>query len=204
MLDTLRSRAAQSLTAEGFGPDEHEFVGSADLRYYGQAFEVRVPVSVGSFDEAAADDAVAAFHDAHELLYGYCFRDRPEQQVEWVNLRVTGVGSIRRPALRAAPTGTPSPPTGERPVCFEVGADGCYTGRLAGTLCYGPGKLEQASRFAAERGETLAASAFYTDSASDLPVLEAVGAPVAVNPDPRLRRVASKRGWPVVDWGEPA
>jgi len=46
--------------------------------------------------------------------------------------------------------------------------------------------------------------AFYTDSFSDVPVLEAVGQPVAVNPDPRLRRRANKRGWRIVDWGTPA
>jgi N-methylhydantoinase A len=43
---------------------------------------------------------VAAFHDAHQRLYGYSFRDDPTQQVEWVNLRVTGIGPIRRPTLR--------------------------------------------------------------------------------------------------------
>jgi N-methylhydantoinase A len=46
---------------------------------------------------------VATFHDAHQALYGYAFRHDPAQQVEWVNLRVTGVGPIRRPTLRPAP-----------------------------------------------------------------------------------------------------
>ncbi|MEL7370849.1 MAG: HAD-IB family hydrolase, partial [Myxococcota bacterium] len=43
-----------------------------------------------------------------------------------------------------------------------------------------------------------------TDSMSDLPMMEAVGHPVAVNPDPRLRRTAKDRGWPIVDWGRPS
>jgi N-methylhydantoinase A len=47
---------------------------------------------------------VAAFHDAHQRIYGYSFRDDPTQQVEWVNLRVTGIGPIRRPTLQPAPT----------------------------------------------------------------------------------------------------
>jgi N-methylhydantoinase A len=149
ILDTLRSQAALSLHTEGFDPHDHQFVGSADLRYYGQAFEVRVPVAVGSFDEAAADATLAAFHDAHERLYGYCFRDRPEQQVEWVNLRVTGVGPIRRPALRAAATGPAAPSTGERPVCFDVGAGYVTTpvfwrpGLTAGTVVTGPAIIEE-------------------------------------------------------------
>ncbi len=88
---------------------------------------------------------------------------------------------------------------------FEVdAATGRYTGRPAGPLCYGPGKVEVARAFAQARGVSLAQCAFYSDSASDLPMLEAVGRPVAVNPDPRLRRVALRRGWPVEDWGAPA
>ncbi len=110
-LGALQARAAAALAAEGFPPSEQRFPRTADLRYFGQAFEVRVPLADGPFSASAADTAVAAFHDAHERLYGYCFRDRPEQQVEWVNLRVTGVGPIRRPPLRPAPT-APAGPTG--------------------------------------------------------------------------------------------
>jgi N-methylhydantoinase A len=69
------------------------------LRYYGQAFEVRVPVGDGRFGPGLADAAADAFHDAHRALYGYDFRGDPRQQVEWVNLRVTGVGPIQRPEL---------------------------------------------------------------------------------------------------------
>src|SRR5262249_39557773 len=77
----LTAGAAETLQAEGFPPERRRFARSADLRYYGQAFEVRVAV-----DGDDLDAAVAAFHDSHQQLYGYCFRDRPEQQVEWVNL----------------------------------------------------------------------------------------------------------------------
>lgn len=84
---------------------------------------------------------------------------------------------------------------------FEVDADGRYTGRLVEPLCYGRGKLELASRCAREQGVALADCAFYTDSIADLPMLEAVGEPAAVHPDPKLRRLARRRGWPVLDWG---
>jgi N-methylhydantoinase A len=119
----LEARAASVLVAEGFARAAHRYLRSADLRYDGQAFEVRVPVPDGQLDAAVADATVAAFHDAHERLYGYCFRDRPEQQVEWVNLRVTGVGPIRRPRLRAAEPGDGDADrarTGSRPVCFDA------------------------------------------------------------------------------------
>lgn len=82
---------------------------------------------------------------------------------------------------------------------FEV-RDGVFTGRPDGPLCYGPGKLVHARAFCAERGEDLAAATFYTDSASDLAVLEAVGTPVVIAPDPQLRRVATRRGWRIEDW----
>jgi HAD superfamily hydrolase (TIGR01490 family) len=84
---------------------------------------------------------------------------------------------------------------------FEVDADGRYTGRFIEPLCYGRGKLELARRCAQAHGVGLEACAFYTDSIADLPMLEAVGAPAAVHPDPKLRRLARQRGWPVLDWG---
>jgi phosphoserine phosphatase len=54
-------------------------------------------------------------------------------------------------------------------------------------------------RFAAAGGVDLRRSYFYTDSITDLPVLERVGEPRVVNPDLRLRRVAQRRGWPVLN-----
>lgn len=86
---------------------------------------------------------------------------------------------------------------------LEVGADGLHTGRVVGKVCFGAGKLAYALDAAKRHGTTLEACTFYTDSYSDLPVLERVGRPVAVNPDPRLRRLAARRGWAVTDWGEP-
>jgi HAD superfamily hydrolase (TIGR01490 family) len=86
---------------------------------------------------------------------------------------------------------------------FEVDGDGALTGRSQGGLCYGPGKLDYAQAFAQSRGVSLGECVFYTDSISDLPVLEQVGRPVVVNPDGRLKREALRRKWEVVDWGEP-
>jgi HAD superfamily hydrolase (TIGR01490 family) len=86
---------------------------------------------------------------------------------------------------------------------FEVDAEGCYTGRAIEPLCYGTGKATLAERYVLERGGRLAECTFYTDSAADLPMLEAVGHPVAVHPDPKLRRIARQRGWETVDWGVP-
>ena len=84
---------------------------------------------------------------------------------------------------------------------FEVDADGRYTGRPIEPLCFGSGKVELAARHAERSQLSLADAVFYTDSISDLPMLEAVGRPVAVHPDPRLRRAARQRGWEIVEWG---
>ncbi len=78
--------------------------------------------------------------------------------------------------------------------------DGHFTGRLVEPACYGKGKVYWAERYATERGIDLSRSYFYTDSVSDLPLLERVGHPVAVNPDWRLRRIARARGWPIVSF----
>lgn len=82
---------------------------------------------------------------------------------------------------------------------FEV-ESGRLTGQLAGPACFGPGKVHWAERMGQTLSLDLDASWFYTDSYTDLPMLERVAHRVAVNPDPRLRRAARTRGWSVVDW----
>ncbi len=77
---------------------------------------------------------------------------------------------------------------------------GRFTGAVEPPLCYGAGKVERARAWAAEHGVDLARSVFYTDSVSDLPMLEAVGEPRVVNPDPRLSALARRRGWSIERW----
>jgi HAD superfamily hydrolase (TIGR01490 family) len=78
---------------------------------------------------------------------------------------------------------------------YEVGGDGALTGRFEGPFVYGPGKVEAMEAYAAEHEIDLATSYAYSDSISDLPMLRAVGNPVAVNPDPPLAEVAREEGW---------
>jgi HAD superfamily hydrolase (TIGR01490 family) len=80
--------------------------------------------------------------------------------------------------------------------------DGRYTGELDGPFCYGEGKVEAMIEIANWNGYDLAQCYAYSDSASDLPMLEAVGHPVAVNPDARLERHARRHGWPIVIFSE--
>ncbi len=133
--DDLTARAASALSGEGFAPEQHQFVRTADLRYFGQAFEVRVPVPDATVDAAVLDEVANRFHAEHRALYGYDFSTDATQQVEWVNLRVSGIGPIQRPEIRrhspssdakvlrndgsdstlASLDGKPT-----RPVCFEA------------------------------------------------------------------------------------
>src|SRR3954447_21580485 len=76
--------------------------------------------------------------------------------------------------------------------------DGLYTGRFDGPFCYGEGKPVRMSEIAARDGLDLASSWAYSDSASDLPMLRAVGHAVVVNPDPELAQVAKQEGWDVM------
>ena len=77
---------------------------------------------------------------------------------------------------------------------------GVYTGELAEPFCYGDGKAVAMRKVAGEKGYDLTRSYAYTDSIGDLPMLEAVGHPVAVNPDRALEAVAFHRGWPIVEF----
>jgi len=121
----LEGRASAALDAEGFPPEQRQLVRSADLRYAGQAYEVRVDAPGGVVGPAFAAAVAGAFHAAHEQLYGYSFAGRADQRVEWVNLRVTGVGPIRRPDLRRHPDAdrpdAERARTGSRPACFDAG-----------------------------------------------------------------------------------
>jgi HAD superfamily hydrolase (TIGR01490 family) len=82
---------------------------------------------------------------------------------------------------------------------FEV-VDGVFTGGLT-SMAYGAAKAARVAEWAEREGVSLGDCSFYTDSITDLALLEAVGAPVVVNPDRALLREAQRRGWPVVDWG---
>ncbi|MDJ0709135.1 MAG: HAD-IB family hydrolase [Woeseiaceae bacterium] len=86
----------------------------------------------------------------------------------------------------------------ENIICTELEVkNGKFTGSLDGSPCYGPAKLSMARAFAKGRRISLKKSYFYSNGSEDIPLLEAVGNPVAIGPDSRLKKVATRRGWPV-------
>jgi fatty acyl-CoA reductase len=78
--------------------------------------------------------------------------------------------------------------------------NGVYTGELSGTPVAGEARARMLASFARRRNVDLSRSYAYADSISDLPMLEAVGNPVVINPDARLRAAAKERGWQVKHW----
>ncbi|MBU1221089.1 HAD family phosphatase [Myxococcota bacterium] len=83
---------------------------------------------------------------------------------------------------------------------YNIDTQGRLTGEFERPLCYGKGKTLRAQKFAETEGILLSESYFYTDSISDLDMMENVGLPFAINPDPKLRRAAKKRKWPILNW----
>jgi N-methylhydantoinase A len=157
ILDALTAQAAEALTKEGFAAEQHSFARTADLRYFGQAFEVRVPVPDGPVDAGVLAEVARRFHAEHRALYGYDFAGDASQQVEWVNLRVSGIGPIQRPEIRrvesSASQGAGTPARADDPkrrqVCFEAGQGYVETPVLwradlaPGTVVTGPAIIEE-------------------------------------------------------------
>ncbi len=178
-------------------------------------------------NEAFYAQYVAGTLDIHEFL-GFALRPlaehAPEDLARWhaefMHRRVRPmVGDPARALVRrhlaagdlcAVVTATNSFVTA--PIAREFGIDhliatepesvaGRFTGRVAGTPCFRDGKVQRVEAWLAERGQTWAGierSAFYSDSHNDLPLLERVTDPVAVDPDETLEAEARRRGWPVI------
>jgi HAD superfamily hydrolase (TIGR01490 family) len=76
--------------------------------------------------------------------------------------------------------------------------DGRYTGRTTDIPCFREGKVTRLQRWLDEQGQSMQGSYFYSDSMNDLPLLNCVQHPVAVDPDPKLRAHAQQQGWPIL------
>lgn len=176
-------------------------VGAATFKLFGASKD-------GAADRARArilgftrgvrqDDLVALNEDVLPTLLG---KIRPEAR-RLVDLhRHTGRATYivsAAPQEIVAPLALALGMTGGIGTRGEV-VDGVYTGELAGPFCYGPGKVEAIREIAAWDGLNLALCYAYSDSHSDLPMLNAVGHPVAVNPDKQLAQHARLHGWPIV------
>jgi HAD superfamily hydrolase (TIGR01490 family) len=156
--------------------------------------------TVAGMDEALIDARTIAFYDEevrHQVRRGAREAIAAHQKKgDTLVLLTSSSAYLSRPFVRDLAL--------DDYLCSEFEVDGgLFTGRPRGALCFGAGKVTHARAYIKEKGGSLNDATFYTDSYSDLPMLEAVGAPVVVHPDMRLRRTALSRGWPIVDWGSP-
>jgi HAD superfamily hydrolase (TIGR01490 family) len=149
-------------------------------------------------------------------------RDEVEQLVEEVLIEVIDpfvyqealdLMELHRSEGRAIYIVSSSPEEVVRPLAGHFGVagvlatrarivDGKYTGELE-FYCYGEAKAGAIRELAAERGIDLSSSYAYTDSVTDLPMLQAVGHPIAVNPDRDLRKEAETNEWDIRDFRRP-
>lgn len=90
----------------------------------------------------------------------------------------------------------------EQVICseLEIDGEGRFTGQIVEPLCYGLGKVQRTAKVAVRENFRIEDATFYSDSITDLPLLELVEVPVVINPDRRLRRVAGQRGWAIQAW----
>jgi putative phosphoserine phosphatase/1-acylglycerol-3-phosphate O-acyltransferase len=156
----------------------------------------RLMVYIAGSDEAAAWAISAEWFTA--MLRAY-ITDAARERITWHQAQGHRVAII-----------SASTPFAVRPVADELGLgdaylatrleviDGQLTGKVIEPACYGEGKLTLARAYAEEHHLDLLQSYFYSDSHHDLPLLEAVGCPVAVNPNRKLARIAAAHGWPVM------
>ena len=148
--ERLEGNLRRKLGGDGMTADAVRFERSCDMRYRGQAYEISVPVP-----EVAADGPVAAmtdaFHALHRSLYGQAAEGDP---VEFVNYRVTGVGVIRKPALKALEVGKRrAEPSGVRRACFP--GTGRFETPVFGRSALSPGATLSGPALIEEPGATV-------------------------------------------------
>ncbi len=179
-------------TRDAFGAIAFRFTGASDDTSTGVRDRI-----LGAVKGVAFDDLVALNVDIVPKLLE---RVRPEAERLIEQHRHAGRATY---IVSASPVELVEPLAKALGMTAGIGTrskivDGLYTGELAGPFCYGEGKVEAIAEIARWEGLDLQQCWAYSDSASDLPMLRAVGHPVAVNPDAKLERIAGTEGWPMV------
>lgn len=132
LLDGLDVQARAEMERDGVTEDEVRFEKKADMRYFGQAYELSIPIGDGRIDQEKWDEMVARFHQAHEKMYGFKNEGNP---IENVNLRLSVVGKAENAGLYAKiePADCGVEPFAVRPVY--------YMGKWMDTSIYSRGDL---------------------------------------------------------------
>lgn len=101
-LEEMEAALGEQFAHDGIAPGTIIYARSADVRYVGQGYELRVELPAGRIDVVGLHGAIAQFHELHRREYGHCF---PESPVEIVNVRVRGTGPLERISSPIAPAG---------------------------------------------------------------------------------------------------
>lgn len=110
----LVAKGVAWLVSEGVDATRHRLIASVDLRYTGQSHELNLPLASDLDDDASVEALAAAFHQAHQRVYGYAMEDSP---VQLVNLRLSAVGALQSMTWSRSPlSDKPVQPRGERRV----------------------------------------------------------------------------------------
>jgi N-methylhydantoinase A/oxoprolinase/acetone carboxylase beta subunit len=102
-LDDMEAALRKQLKGEDINPDKASFERSADARYVGQGYELRLPLPATSIAEPDLKQVLDKFHDLHRQEYGHHFANSP---IELVNLRVTAIGEVPKIGVPERPGGT--------------------------------------------------------------------------------------------------
>lgn len=167
----------------------------------------------GATDERSAEvrdrilDAVKGRRAADVIALGDDFMDKLVNDVQPESRELLAIHMAKgdaRVIMSASPTEIVGVLADRLGMEYGIGTtasriNGVYSGELDGPFCYREGKADIMRRLAAEHGWNLADCSAYSDSVSDLPMLELVGHPVVVGPDKELRGIADQRGWPIVE-----
>ncbi len=94
--NALDIQGEESLEKQDVAKENRMLVRTCDMRYFGQAFEISVPVPSGEITEDVINSLVDAFHEMHRHAYGHCMKEDP---IEFVNYRVSAIGSFRKPDM---------------------------------------------------------------------------------------------------------
>ncbi len=156
----------------------------------------RLMLYVGGTDEA---EAWRMSDTWYESMLRHYLADGGRERVGWHRAEGHHVAIVSASTPYAVKPVAGALALGDAYIATELEVlEGRFTGRIVEPACYGDGKVTRTTAYAARHDIDLQKSYFYSDSASDLPLLEAVGHPVAVNPSKKLLKIATERGWPVM------
>ena len=196
---SIKDIFVERLLAGELGVDEALDLVGMGLRY---------AIKAGDFERTMADSIRNMRGTSARAFAELCRRVTEKRLLPAVFPEVRAMVRAHRARGHTVAIVTSATPWQVRPLAERLGIghvlatelaeqDGFFNGEIDGAPCYGRGKVTATRAFARQRRVAMKRSYFYSNGSEDIPLLEAVGHPVAINPDRRLAAHAAERGWPV-------